>query len=67
MNKDYSQVPYAEPSGLSEESQPFGFADDFIENAEPRCACVLLLDTSGSMNGDPINLESAVDRRASQF
>ena len=55
MNKDYSQVPYAEPSGLSEESQPFGFADDFIENAEPRCACVLLLDTSGSMNGDPIN------------
>ncbi|MEO7649506.1 MAG: VWA domain-containing protein [Bryobacteraceae bacterium] len=24
-------------------------------NADPRCACVLLLDTSGSMNGAPIN------------
>jgi uncharacterized protein YegL len=24
-------------------------------NADPRCACVLLLDTSGSMNGTPIN------------
>jgi uncharacterized protein YegL len=27
---------------------------EFAENPEPRCACVLLLDTSGSMNGSPI-------------
>lgn len=24
-------------------------------NPEPRCPCVLLLDTSGSMNGSPIS------------
>lgn len=52
MSKDYSQVPYTEPSGSA---QPFGFADEFVENAEPRCPCVLLLDTSGSMHGDPID------------
>ena len=27
---------------------------DFSDNPEPRCACVLLLDTSGSMYGGPI-------------
>lgn len=27
---------------------------EFAENPEPRCPCVLLLDTSGSMEGDPI-------------
>ena len=27
---------------------------DFASNPEPRCPCVLLLDTSGSMSGDPI-------------
>ena len=27
----------------------------FIENPDPRCACVLLLDNSGSMRGEPIN------------
>ncbi len=26
----------------------------FAENAEPRCACILVLDTSGSMQGAPI-------------
>ena len=30
-------------------------AVEFAENPEPRCPCVLLLDTSGSMNGAPIN------------
>lgn len=33
------------------------FADDahiFVENPEPRCPCALLLDTSSSMQGDPI-------------
>src|SRR5271154_938653 len=32
---------------------PFGGAE-FAENPEPRCACLLLLDTSGSMTGQPI-------------
>ena len=27
---------------------------EFAENPEPRCPCVLLLDTSGSMEGAPI-------------
>ncbi len=27
---------------------------EFAENPESRCPCVLLLDTSGSMNGEPI-------------
>lgn len=29
-------------------------AIEFAENPEPRCPCVLLLDTSGSMNGEAI-------------
>ncbi|OGV70061.1 MAG: hypothetical protein A3K19_24960 [Lentisphaerae bacterium RIFOXYB12_FULL_65_16] len=32
---------------------PFG-TDDFALNPEPRCPCLLLLDVSGSMGGDPI-------------
>lgn len=33
----------------------FGIADaEFADNPEPRCPCVLLLDVSGSMNGQPI-------------
>jgi uncharacterized protein YegL len=27
----------------------------FVDNPEPRCPCVLLVDTSGSMQGAPIN------------
>ena len=27
---------------------------DFVANPEPRCPCLLLLDTSGSMHGRPI-------------
>jgi len=27
---------------------------EFVENPDPRCACVLVLDVSGSMNGAPI-------------
>ena len=34
------QIPFVPPS--------------LIENPEPRCPCLLLLDTSGSMNGQPI-------------
>ena len=33
---------------------PFG-ASEFADNPEPRCACLLLLDTSGSMGGEPIS------------
>jgi uncharacterized protein YegL len=29
-------------------------AVEFAQNPEPRCACVLLLDTSSSMSGEPI-------------
>jgi uncharacterized protein YegL len=29
-------------------------AIEFAENPEPRCPCVILVDTSGSMNGAPI-------------
>lgn len=36
------------------EQVPFG-TDDFAENPEPRVPCVLLLDTSGSMQGNPIS------------
>ena len=32
---------------------------EFADNPEPRCPCVLLLDTSGSMSGDPINALNA--------
>ncbi len=32
---------------------PFG-TDSFADNPEPRCPCLLLLDTSGSMSGAPI-------------
>jgi uncharacterized protein YegL len=35
------------------EQTPFTF-NEFTENPEPRCACLLLLDTSGSMSGAPI-------------
>jgi uncharacterized protein YegL len=35
------------------EQSPFTFTE-FTENPEPRCACLLLLDTSGSMGGEPI-------------
>jgi uncharacterized protein YegL len=36
------------------EQMPFGAAE-FAENPEPRCPCLLLLDTSSSMNGRPIS------------
>lgn len=35
------------------DQQPF--ATDFADNPEPRCACLLLLDTSGSMAGPPVS------------
>lgn len=35
------------------EQQPFEGAE-FVDNPEPRCPCLLILDVSGSMNGRPI-------------
>jgi uncharacterized protein YegL len=37
-----------------EDQVPFKFPD-LVENPEPRCPCLLLLDTSGSMRGRPIS------------
>ena len=36
------------------EQQAFKGVDDFVNNPESRCPVVLLLDTSGSMAGQPI-------------
>lgn len=41
MSEQTDQVPFADP--------------EFALNAEPRCPCILLLDTSSSMMGNPIN------------
>ena len=35
------------------DQRPFDSAT-FVDNPEPRCACLFLLDTSGSMSGEPI-------------
>jgi uncharacterized protein YegL len=40
MAENFDQVPFADT--------------EFVDNPEPRCACLLLLDNSGSMRGDPI-------------
>jgi uncharacterized protein YegL len=41
MNESFEQVPF---SGA-----------EFVDNPEPRCACLLLLDNSMSMRGSPID------------
>ncbi len=41
------------PVPFTADQVPFG-STDFATNPEPRCPVVLLLDTSGSMQGDPI-------------
>jgi uncharacterized protein YegL len=40
---------------MSFEQVPFGSNADLADNPEPRCPCLLLLDTSGSMRGQPID------------
>jgi uncharacterized protein YegL len=47
-----AQTPYVEEAPVTAGGS-FAAAE-FAENPEPRCACVLLLDTSGSMQGAPI-------------
>src|SRR6185436_2078494 len=44
---------FEEQIPLAEEEQAFEGAE-FVDNPEPRCPCVLLLDTSKSMSGKPI-------------
>ena len=44
-NSSFEQIPF--------EQIPFG-SQSFADNPEPRCPCVLLLDRSGSMAGEPI-------------
>jgi uncharacterized protein YegL len=40
---------------MAPDQVPFSAADsEFAQNPEPRCACILLVDTSGSMGGEPI-------------
>jgi len=41
MAESFEQVPFTDAG--------------FAENPEPRCACLLLLDNSGSMRGSPIS------------
>jgi hypothetical protein len=40
---------------MSAEQIPFGENAEFADNPEPRCPCALLLDTSGSMRGQPVS------------
>ena len=46
MSDSYDQIPFAER---------FDFAEDLVANPQPRVPVVLLLDTSGSMQGEPIS------------
>ena len=41
MNDEFKQVPFSDI--------------EFVDNPEPRCACLLLLDNSVSMRGSPID------------
>lgn len=45
MSSEFAQVPFTEK---------FDFAEDLAANPEPRVPVMLLLDTSGSMDGQPI-------------
>jgi uncharacterized protein YegL len=44
----------SEPSSQDEAERLLQAGVEFADNPEPRCPCVLLLDTSGSMRGEPI-------------
>lgn len=46
MKDDFEQAPL--------DQAPFGLVE-FADNPEPRCACLFLVDTSGSMEGEPIS------------
>ncbi len=40
---------------MSMDQVPFGESAEFAVNTEPRCPCLLILDTSGSMRGKPVD------------
>ncbi len=50
----YESFSDLEAELMSLDQVPFGDGAEFADNPEPRCPCLLLLDTSGSMRGDPI-------------
>ncbi len=52
-DRDSLAEPRKVPMSETEQT-PFTFGE-FTDNPEPRCACLLLLDTSGSMAGAPID------------
>ncbi|EZP73057.1 marine proteobacterial sortase target protein [Sphingomonas paucimobilis] len=52
MRDDFEQIPFG-GALPGEDRMPFGDVE-FADNSEPRCACMLVLDTSGSMEGEPI-------------
>ena len=51
-----NQTPYYPSNAINEfDEKELKFEMvEFAENPEPRCPCILLLDTSSSMNGEPI-------------
>lgn len=53
-----NQTPYCSTNSTSNEFDENDLKFELVEfaqNPEPRCPCILLLDTSGSMSGEPIN------------
>lgn len=49
MANEFDQIPFSDSS-----TDVVVFDPALAENVEPRCPCLLLLDTSGSMSGRPI-------------
>jgi hypothetical protein len=49
---------YAVTNSLGAQKETRGMSDldivEFADNPDPRCPCVLLLDTSSSMQGQPV-------------
>jgi len=55
VTTDSTSTELPQQQAYSESPTTGGLADvQLAENPEPRCACLLLLDTSYSMNGEPI-------------
>ena len=50
-----AKYPESDAAGEDWGEQLFEAGLEFADNPEPRCPCILLLDTSGSMKGERIN------------
>ena len=61
MNPYVTQLSLPMTRSTCRDGRPTALEDavEFAENPEPRCPCVLLLDTSGSMNGAPLQALNA--------